>query len=66
MSDVMTDEQRQAAPIAIALSDAMKRWDDEADDDMTFQECLMEGWNLSEFIALVFVRDGLRLTKQEA
>lgn len=37
MSTHRADYER-ARPMAHALADAMRRWDDEGDDDVTFQE----------------------------
>lgn len=53
-----------ARPMAHALADAMQRWDDEGDDDATFEEAYTNGWSLSEFIALALVRDGWTFEKR--
>ncbi len=53
-----------ARPMAHALADAMQRWDDEGDDDATFQEAYQSSWSLSEFIALALVRDGWTFSKE--
>lgn len=52
--------------MAQALADAMQRWDDEGDDDTSYQEAYEEDWSLSEFIALVLVRDGWTFEKRQS
>lgn len=56
-------DYERARPLAQALADVFQRWDDEGDDDVTFQEAYEVGWSLSEFIALALVRDGWRFER---